>query len=186
MLAVFRMITIMQNAFLDGLDTIPFRRLTLSAKEMLVGMDDPVVKLFIVESGMVHLVRFQENGNMVVLQRAGAGAIIAEASVFADGYHCAAVAARESVLLAYPILAVRKIMAGKPEVALAYARHLAGEVRESRKRAEILALKTVGERLSAWLVWNQGRLPARGTWHLVADDIGVSKEALYRELAKRR
>ncbi len=151
-----------------------------------MGLDDQVDSLFVVKSGLVHLVRFQEDGSMVVLQRAGAGAIMAEASVFADGYHCAAVAVQESAVLAYPIKRVRGILAQSPEAALAYARHLAGEVREARKRAEILALKTVSERLSAWLVWNHGALPPKGVRHHLADDIGVSREALYRELAKRK
>ncbi len=175
----------MPKALFDYLNSIPHRRVTFSAKEMVVAMDDPVSALFVVDSGMVNLVRFQEDGGMVVLQRAGPGAIMAEASVFADGYHCAAVAVQKSSLLTYTIRAVRSILAENPEAALAYARHLAGEVRESRKRAEILALKTVAERLSAWLVWNHGNLPPKGARHYVAEEIGVSREALYRELAKR-
>ena len=179
------MIAIMQNAFFDFLSPIPSRTYHFAAKEMVVDMDDAVSRFYLVKSGMINLVRFQEDGGMVVLQRAGEGAIMAEASVFAEGYHCAAVAVLKSELLAYPIKAVRALLAENPEAALAYARHLAGEVRESRKRAEILALKTVAERLSAWLVWNQGALPPKGARHHVAEEIGVSREALYRELAKR-
>ncbi len=150
-----------------------------------MSMDDPVKLLFVVNSGLVNLVRFQEDGGMVVLQRAGPGAILAEASVFSDGYHCAAMAVERSGLMAYPIKAVRALMRDNPDAALAYAHHMAREVREARKRAEILALKTVAERLSAWLVWNKGQLPPKGARHHVADEIGVSREALYRELAKR-
>ncbi|MCF6272954.1 MAG: hypothetical protein L3J37_07145 [Rhodobacteraceae bacterium] len=65
-------------------------------------------------------------------------------------------------------------------VLLAYA------LRKSRKRAEILALKTVKPRLEAWLTWNHGLLPAKGAWHHVADEVGISKEALYRELSRRQ
>ena len=34
--------------------------------------------------------------------------------------------------------------------------------------------------------WNGEGLPAKGTWKTVANEIGTSPEALYRELAKRR
>ena len=81
---------------------------------------------------------------------------------------------------------MRETLTEKPEVALAYARHLAGEGRDARKRAEILARKTVAERLSAWLVWNRDEPPSRGARHHVAEEIGVNREALYRELAKRK
>ena len=180
------MIPIMPRLFINFLENTPASTLHFAAKEMVVDMDETVESLFIVKSGMVHLVRFQEDGRTVVLQRAGAGAIIAEASVFSTGYHCAAIAIRESALLAYPAKRVRALLDNSPKAALAYARHLAGEVREARKRAEILALKRVSERLEAWLVWNEGKMPERGAWHHIAEDIGVSREALYRELSKRR
>ena len=176
----------MREDFVDFLTPIPHRTLGFAAKEMVVDMEEAVSRFYLVKSGMVHLVRFQEDGGTMVLQRAGPGAILAEASVFAEGYHCAAVAVQASELQVYPIKAVRALLAENPEAALAYARHLAGEVRESRKRAEILALKTVSERLSAWLVWNRGELPPKGARHHVAEEIGVSREALYRELARRR
>ncbi|HXG99587.1 MAG TPA: hypothetical protein VNI79_04125 [Sphingomicrobium sp.] len=38
----------------------------------------------------------------------------------------------------------------------------------------------------AWVAWNDAGLPERGQWARIAKEIGVSHEALYRELAKRR
>ena len=52
-------------------------------------------------------------------------------------------------------------------------------------RAEILSLRTVAQRLSAWLELN-GELPAKGEWLILAAEIGTSPEALYREIARRR
>ena len=183
---LWHMIDIMQKPFFDFLNKIPHRIVSFAAKKRVAGLDSPVDSLFVVKSGLVHLVRFQEDGGMVVLQRVGAGAIMAEASVFADSYHCAAVAVLDSKVLAYPIKSVRRMLVQNPEATLAYARHLAGEMREARKRAEVMALKTVAERLSAWLIWNQGDIPPKGERHHLADEIGVSREALYRELAKRK
>ena len=67
-----------------------------------------------------------------------------------------------------------------------WAGYLAREVQAARHLTEILSQKTVAERLDGWLAW-QGTAPAfDGKWKDVAVQIGVSPEALYRELAKRR
>lgn len=66
------------------------------------------------------------------------------------------------------------------------ARHLAAQVQQNRARAEILLLKRVSERLDAWIALNGGELPAKGNWHVLADEIGVTAEALYRELSRRK
>ena len=65
-------------------------------------------------------------------------------------------------------------------------RHLAGEVHRTRMRAEILSLKSVATRLGAWMALNGDALPPKGRQHLVASEMGVTPEALYRELARRR
>ena len=78
---------------------------------------------------------------------------------------------------------LRRRLEDSPGDGLIWARHLATEVQRARLQAEILALKTVKGRLSAWMTWN-GELPEKGQWRRVADEIGVSAEALYRELAK--
>ena len=176
----------MQSDFLSCLSKMRHRELPFSGQEMVFDVDDDVTSLYVVKSGLVHLQRFREDGGVVVLQRAKTGNVLAEASVLSERYHCAAIAIQASVLLAYPRKSVQDLLENSPEAALAYARFLATEMRAARKRAEILALKTVSDRLTAWLTWNHGVSPARGAWHLVADEIGVSKEALYRELSKRR
>jgi CRP-like cAMP-binding protein len=52
-------------------------------------------------------------------------------------------------------------------------------------RAEIRTLRTVAERLDAWL--GEGNvLPDKGRHQDVAAELGVSREAFYRELARRR
>jgi hypothetical protein len=53
-------------------------------------------------------------------------------------------------------------------------------------RSEIVSLKTVAQRLDAWIAWNGGRSPKKGEWKFVASQIGITPETLYREIAKRR
>jgi hypothetical protein len=67
-----------------------------------------------------------------------------------------------------------------------FARHLGREVMRMRSRVEILRRRTVQDRLDGWFALNGGALPAKGSWRSIADDIGVSPEAFYRELQRRR
>jgi len=152
----------------------------------LFHQDDPVRVVHVLREGAVQLRRHRPDGAFVVLQRAAAGDMLAEASVFAERYHCAALAIAPTRTRSVPVQALRAKLAEDPARALAFATHLAREVQAARLRAEILALRTVAERLDAWLAWQAGRLPERGGWQLLAGELGVTPEALYRELARRR
>ena len=129
------------------------------------------------------LVRYQDDGAALILQRAEAGSILAEASVYSDRYHCDARAESAAVTWAVARKDLRHHLESRPDSS-AWSRHLAHEVQRARLHAEILSLKTVEARLSAWMTLN-GALPAKGQRRRVADEIGVSSEALYREIAKR-
>lgn len=151
---------------------------------VLFSRNDVVSSLMLVLSGEVRLVRHQDDGRAVVLQRASAGSILAEASMFSDVYHCDAVAVAVSRVRIIESRRIRLKFASEPKFAAAWAAYLAHEIRNTRMRAEILALKTVAERLDAWITWHE-QLPSKGKWRYVAEEIGVSPEAFYRELAKR-
>ena len=93
---------------------------------------------------------------------------------------------RPTRTLAIAAAAVRRFLAEDPGFAESWTAHLTRELQATRLRAEILSLRTVRERLDAWIGWKGEGLPAKGTWTKVANEIGTSPEALYRELAKRR
>ena len=77
-------------------------------------------------------------------------------------------------------------MLTKTKIAFAAAlmRHLAQEVQRARAKAETLSLKTVAERVDAWTTLNDGSPPPRERWRQVASEIGVTAEALYREIIR--
>jgi CRP-like cAMP-binding protein len=139
----------------------------------------------VVRGGTIHLVRYHEDGSALILQRARAGSILAEASVYSARYHCDARAETSATTWAVSRHDLRTALAESPEFSEAWASHLAHEVQRARLQAEILSLKTVASRLSAWIAWS-GALPEKGQWSLLAQEIGVSPEALYREIANRR
>jgi len=180
------MIVIMPQSFFDHLQQLRHTRRNLAAGTMLFDRDDPVTSVYRVESGEVHLLRRQADGAEFILQRAQAGGLLAEASISSTEYHCGAVVVRPSVLEVFSRADVQTLIANNQQAATAFATHLAREVREARMRAEILSLKRVSERLDAWLVWNDNAMINKGKWRQVASEIGVTPEALYRELARRR
>ncbi|WP_309662077.1 Crp/Fnr family transcriptional regulator [Sphingomonas sp.] len=159
---------------------------TATAGTTLFHRGDQVRHLYAVRSGCIHLQRLSADGAAAVMQRANAGALLAESSIFSDHYHCDAVAVGDSCLDRADIAQVRRAIKADPDLHGALTRHLAGEVQRTRGRLEILARKTVAERLDIWLALNGGALPPRGAWRPLADDIGVSPEAFYRELQRRR
>jgi CRP-like cAMP-binding protein len=158
--------------------------LALAAGRPVFRRGEPVRHLFLIESGLVHLVRYQEDGTPTVMQRAQPGDILAEASLFASQYHCDAAAMAAARLRRISVADIRRSMSDDPLFAQACAEHFAHEVQRMRVRSEILGMKKVSARLDAWLSLRP--LPPRGEWSALADDIGVTREALYRELARRR
>ncbi|SFM74029.1 cAMP-binding domain of CRP or a regulatory subunit of cAMP-dependent protein kinases [Pleomorphomonas diazotrophica] len=146
---------------------------------------DTVRHMFLVVAGGVNLTRVTGAGAPVVQQRARPGMVLAEASAYSRTYHCDAHAVKDALVRAIPVGTFRARLASDPALADGWAAHLAQAVQSARLRAEIRTLRTVAERLDAWL--EEGRtLPAKGLWQDLAAELGVSREALYRELSRRR
>ncbi len=176
----------MLSAIEKYLHDVRSRRIVLGSGQYLFHLSDPVRAIHIVQVGWVHLVRHQSDGSLLVLQKAGPGSIVAEASVYSKRYHCDAVASDSAQLRAFAKTDVQQRLRREPNFADAWARHLAHELQQARLHAEILSIKTVAKRLDAWITWHGGEAPGRGNLKIVASEIGVSPEALYREMAKRR
>ncbi len=157
----------------------------MDAGEWLFHSGDPVRSMYFVAEGAVDLARVTGAGAPVILQRARPGQVLAEASAYSAAYHCDARAITAASMRVVPVARFRERLARDTLLAEAWAAHLANAVQAARLRAEIRSLRTVAERLDAWL--GEGRaLPCKGAWQDLAAEIGVSREALYRELARRR
>jgi CRP-like cAMP-binding protein len=179
------MILIMSFEIYDLLRSSGGSRQALNPGEYLFHQGEPVHRLHLVLEGEVHLVRYDETGSSVILQRTRPGDVVAEASLFAKTYHCDAVAREGAIVQGIPRGVLRKRFREEPDTAEAFMAHLAHEVQNTRFRAELLSLRTIEARLKAWESWF-GEIPSRGEWKNLAQQIGVSPEALYRELAKRK
>lgn len=178
------MIAIM-SALTEGLAPLLSNEIEVAAGSVLFRQGDPVRHYYVVRSGCVHLVRWGADGTCAVMQRATGDSVLAESSLFGTAYHCDAVAVSDSMLARADVVSVRTALDSDRTLLRELTQHLGREVQRMRARVELLARRTVAERLNGWLALN-GELPDRGNWRTVAEDIGVSPEALYRELQRRR
>jgi len=153
--------------------------------EYLFHVGQPVRSVFKVAQGVVLLERPLPHGDVICQQRACAGDILAEASAYSQTYHCDARCVRSAQVQAVPKAEFLDRVSTDPLLAAEWSKHLAKTVQAARLVGEMRSLKTVSERLDVWL-FEHGKLPEKGQWQLVANELAVSREALYRELSKRK
>lgn len=167
-----------QSLFANG------RASTVGTNETLFNLGLRVRSMYLVTEGLVELVRHSKNGTRMVLFRAGPAQVLAEASAYSETYHCDGVSVKNARLLSVPVATFRSRLERDPGLANAWSANLAHSLQLARIHAEIRGLRTVSERLDAWL--SDKPLPPKGEWQNMAQELGVSREALYRELSKRR
>jgi CRP/FNR family transcriptional regulator, dissimilatory nitrate respiration regulator len=161
--------------------------LKLKAGEPLFRRGSKSVGLYEVISGCVRLVRIDRSGHEVVLHIAGAGEMLAEASLFSAEYHCDAIASTNAIVRLYP---KRKILAAfeeDPKAIRAFANTLARLVMNLRTRVEQRNVRSARERVRHFLALNVGpdgrAVELRGTLKDLAAELGLTHEVLYRTLA---
>jgi CRP-like cAMP-binding protein len=179
------MIAIMSD-LASRLLSLSSRKRNCAVGEQLFRAGDPVEQIYLVLCGEIVLERISAGGGRLILQRARAHDIIAEASLFASRYHCDAIVTASSEVLSVPLPRIVDACRSAPDLMEAFARHFARQLQEARARAEILSLRKVSDRLDAWLSLHDGKIPEQGGRVFLAHEIGVTPEALYRELARRK
>lgn len=159
---------------------------SLHAGELLFRQGDAVEALYFIMEGSIRLLRVLEDGTAVTLHVARAGESLAEASLFTAHYHCDALALENSRLLAVPKHTLKAALESDAQASLAFAHLLAKQVRDLRAHLELRNIKSAPQRVLAWL-----RLHAMGSppcveldrpWNVIATEIGLSHEAVYRAL----
>ena len=146
---------------------------------------DTIQNMYLLENGKIDLVRHAESGVRVILHRVLVGNVLAEASAYSKRYHCDGVAQSYSAVRSIPRRVFCERLEKNPSLSKAWSASLAHALQQSRMSAELRTLRTVAARLDAWISVDRP-LPPKGEWQDLAETLGVSREALYRELAKRR
>lgn len=179
------MILIMLPSLFDSLQSLPGRWQRIEVGGILFSRSEPVRSMYCLSSGEVHLSRTTADGSEVVMQRCIDGMIIADASLFASTYHCDAHAVSTASVYRISKRTFKRHLSQSNDRLLDWCSSLSNEIQTLRMRNEILRMRTVRARLDAWLLWQNTLLPPKGQWLSIAHEIGVSPEALYREIARR-
>ncbi|HKI96862.1 MAG TPA: Crp/Fnr family transcriptional regulator [bacterium] len=160
----------------------------LSRNEYLFRQGEVVSTIYEVLAGRLRMERRTLDDHLVVLYTAREGELFAESSLFADIYHCDAVAASQARVRAYPkqqfLTALRATPSGWEYV----TSRLAHQLQRLRTQMELRNIRSARERVLQFL-----RLNADATERIVriegdlqdlAAELGLSREALYRTLAR--
>ena len=145
--------------------------------EILFREGDPAAGMFLSLGAEVRMERVGPGGELVAIHAVSPGASFAEASVFADRYHCDATVVASGDIAKIPASVVLAGFAN-PEFSAAYNRIMARQVQSYRQLLEIISIKSAVERVYAAIV--AGLL--EGSVITLSRRIALSQEATYRAL----
>jgi CRP-like cAMP-binding protein len=138
--------------------------------------------------GRVRLARVDRSGRETVLYTAGSGDLIADASLFSSAYHCDAIASTPVKVRLYPKEAVLAEFKHNPEVAKAFMARLARQLMDLRTGMELRNIRSARDRVRQYLALNAGpdglTVTLKGNLKELAAELGLTHEALYRNLAR--
>ena len=163
-------------------------------RQRRLGRDEPlfhrgarVESIFRVEQGRVRLERRTIDGRLLVLHATRPGEFVAEASLFAEAYHCDASAAEPSIVSSCPRTSLLAAMNADSAKAVIFAQLLARQLQTVRHRLELRNIRSARERILVYLELNaEGatrRLALPSQLQDIAAELGLTREAFYRALA---
>jgi CRP-like cAMP-binding protein len=159
----------------------------LASGELLFRQGDLAAAIYKVESGRLRLIRRTVDDHLVILHTARRGEFFAEASLFADAYHCDAVAAAQSIVRVYRKEIVINALRTDPALAEAFMARLARQLQELRARMELRNIRLARDRVLQYLRLCAGiggrSIALDGHLQDIAAEIGITREVLYRTLA---
>lgn len=177
---------------MSGLDWLPdsirqrSKLRVLGAGETLFRQGDRATAIFEVEQGRLRLIRHTIDNRLVTLHTARAGELFAEAALFADRYHCDAVAAVDSRVRVYPKRALLAAFRSDAALGERFMAVLAHQIHALRSRLEERNIRSARERVLNHLVLaadaDSRTLRLDGTLMDLAAEIGLTHEVLYRTL----
>ncbi len=170
-----------------GLDEQALERRSLARNEALFRQGEKVTAIYFVETGRLRLERRTFDGRTLVLGTTLSGNFFVEAALFADIFHCDAVATEPSRVCIYPKAAVLNALRADPANAMSFLSLVAHQVIELRHRLEIMKVRSAKERVMLYLDLNAGpdgrTVDLRSQLQDIASELGLTREVLYRTLA---
>ena len=170
-----------------ALDQQALERRSLARNEVLFRQGDKVTAIYFIEAGRLRLERRTFDGRLLVLGTTSAGKFFVEAALFADIFHCDAVATEPTRVCIYPKAAVLNALRADPASAMSFLALMARQVMGLRQRLELMKVRSAQERVMLYLELNAGpdgrTVSLRSQLQDIASELGLTREALYRTLA---
>jgi CRP-like cAMP-binding protein len=170
-----------------GLDEQTLERRSLARNEALFRQGEKVTAIYFVEAGRLRLERQTFDGRSLVVGTTSSGKFFVEAALFADIFHCDAVATEPSQVRVYPKAAVLDALRADPANAISFLSLVAHQVIELRHRIEIMKVRSAKERVMLYLDLNAGpdgrTVDLRSQLQDIAGELGLTREVFYRTLA---
>jgi len=144
-------------------------------------------RVFRVISGEVHLYRHDYAGKRVLIFRAYEGDYFAEASLYSKEYHCTALCVKPSRVQSYSAKKLLALLQSDSCFSISWIARLSSELRRQRATTERLHLKSAVDRVVHYLMTEgdpAGEIKIKGTLSEIAEILGLTRETLYRALAK--
>ena len=165
---------------------VPDLHRALGKGDFLFRRGDETWGVFVLEVGRIELVRAQASGTELTLHRAYPGASFAEAALFSARYHCDCRARIPSRVAVYSRDRITAALAGDPKLTLAWARRLAGQVRDQRALLEVRSITRAQDRILAYLQlpFRDGADTELPSLRSLASELGLAEETVYRSVAR--
>lgn len=158
----------------------------LGAGATLFRQGDVVRDVFVVASGHLRLQRHSIEGVRLTLQMARCGDMLAEPSLFAERYHCDAVADSPSIVRVFGRKTVLDALEARRDLGRSVMAALARQVIDLRTRLELRNIRSARERVWQYLSLaadSERRMEVSGPLKDMAEALGLTPESLYRSLA---
>jgi CRP-like cAMP-binding protein len=168
-----------------SLDETKLERRSLARNEFLFRQGDKVEAIYFIEEGRMRLDRRTFDGRSLVFGTSSADEFFVEAALFADIFHCDAVATEPSRVRIYPKTAVLKALNTDPS-STSFLKLMAHQVIEARQRLELMKIRSAKERVMLYLDLHagpQGLMMLKSELQDIAGELGLTREAFYRTLA---
>ena len=154
--------------------------------ELLFHQSDSVENIYLVRRGKIKLSRCTIDGNVVILQLATAGDMIAEASLFSDQYHCqATVEGASAELCCFDRSRLLDALGSSSDSAMQMLEVFAKQIRRQRVMLEIRNIRSARQRIYSYLELEanaQHVVVVRQTYKDMAYQLGLAHETFYRSL----
>src|ERR1041385_4049847 len=139
-----------------SLDETKLERKSLARNELLFRQGDKVRAIYFIEAGRLRLDRNTFDGRSLVCGTGSAGEFFVEAALFAEIFHCDAVATEASRVRIYPKVAVLEALNTDPASAIPFLKRMSHQVIEARQRLELMKIRSAEERVLLYLDLHAG------------------------------